>query len=137
MVTQKFTTSEEIRFRDIQNSNFEKVMLYIGDNPKGFTIGKYDQYNKIFITRKKEKHVLKFLDAFGFNYNFIKFYPIKEIRVRYCNKDYFTTKEYLLKNGEIIRFANLDKQIFLPISEFYQGDEVVQKKLKNKKPIIN
>jgi hypothetical protein len=136
MTSNEAKNKEFIDFRDIGNTNYKWVFLYIGYSDKPINIGKYDPFNKIFITYKKDNHKLRILDALGFNYKFISSYPIEIIRVRYNNKNYFTTKEYLLKNGETHQFENLDKQIFLSIAEFYRNKKTIEKRINSQKSLI-
>jgi hypothetical protein len=109
-------TKSVIKF-EYDGNNTNRVELYLRDE-KPKVLGHYNTIKKTFYTLKKKKHVLSFLNAFGFNKHFIDSYPIQHIEVCYGKKILRTTKTKLISKGKVHCFEDYDEQYFLPITEF-------------------
>lgn len=115
---------------ELEGKNLKRVELFLDSTNEPIILGHINTSTKTFITKRKKKHVLNILNAFGFNKKLIISYPINNIEVIYGKKIYKTTKQKLVKNGEIHRFDNLDEQIFLPLNQFIETKNAIQNESK-------
>ncbi len=97
-------------------SNRGLVILPVGEKEK--IIGQYDKVNRVYRVVRKDKHILKKKNAFGFNFDFLSSYPVEEIQVIYNNKLYAVLKEVLVAKGFLAKYKNYEQQVFLPLEEF-------------------
>jgi len=75
----------------------------------------------VFHCERQEKDVFRALNGIGFNYELIRHFEFEKVVVRLSGtKTLVTTRRHILRVGEIRYFKrnDLERQIFLPLSEF-------------------
>lgn len=112
--------NEYVRLKTIHGLPYKRVELLLGEgeDEKVIFLGNYLEKEKFFFTKRTRNQILLMIEAFGFNYQFIKKFPLNKIIVLHRNIEHFVTWEYLIDNGEVLTFRNLDEQIFLPKKDF-------------------
>jgi hypothetical protein len=109
----------------------DKLSLLFPDGVKKSTIGYLDPADPSIISmyRDKEKHLMKKLDAYGFNYQFMSVAAKGNIETIILKEKDTSSKKfrtYQIPIGEIAmhgihqQIGNYEKQIFYPLSRLHQ-----------------
>lgn len=96
-----------------------KLILQLSASNKKLTIGKFNLPSKtLYLSRKREKHLHKKSNSYGFNYEMIK----RSIKLdTVCLTDeygvYKFPKQLILDEGKFLTFKQqgFERQIFLPL----------------------
>lgn len=102
-------------------SKDDKIYLYVAPLKTTRELCKIKN-DEIHIVRKN-KHIFRKLNAYGFNYNLIKLLPIDtKINLKQQDKTILRTNPYdILHKWQILNFwmSWFEKQVFLRIQDFY------------------
>ena len=101
-------------------SEWNKIYLYIAPLKSRRELCKVKD-DDIYIERKN-KHIFRKLNAYGFNYTLMKFLP-KESKIYLKQEDnsvLITNSEDVISKGQFLNFWMqwFEKQVFLPIKDF-------------------